>query len=197
MDVWIDESARLFQSRPGDTSPTMDYSSSLNDTENPAGASPWSSSPQPSPQHNRSDYANAASNNDASSSSYNPELSQNNGAYTHTNQNYNTAASTSIAESVTDSSLDERRPGTADSMVDSQQGYAPVSQQQQAVPPVYNQESQRHAATRQQSRQGPQYRLQAKITGLERTGRKDPILRFDVYVRCVLLAGKQGLTGTD
>lgn len=28
----------------------------------------------------------------------------------------------------------------------------------------------------------PRYRLQAKLTGLERQGRKDPILRFDVYV---------------
>lgn len=28
----------------------------------------------------------------------------------------------------------------------------------------------------------PQPRLQAKITGLERTGKKDPILRFDVHV---------------
>ena len=28
----------------------------------------------------------------------------------------------------------------------------------------------------------PQYRLHAKITGLERTGRKDPVLRFDVHV---------------
>ncbi|KAH0544595.1 hypothetical protein FGG08_001244 [Glutinoglossum americanum] len=27
----------------------------------------------------------------------------------------------------------------------------------------------------------PQYKLEAKITGLERTGRKDPILRFDVH----------------
>ncbi|KAK5003173.1 Vacuolar protein sorting-associated protein 17, partial [Cryomyces antarcticus] len=33
-----------------------------------------------------------------------------------------------------------------------------------------------------QARQNvPQYKLQAKITGLERTGRKDSILRFDVY----------------
>lgn len=28
----------------------------------------------------------------------------------------------------------------------------------------------------------PNYKLQAKITGLERSGKKDPILRFDVYV---------------
>jgi hypothetical protein len=28
----------------------------------------------------------------------------------------------------------------------------------------------------------PAYKLQAKITGLERTGKKDPILKFDVHV---------------
>lgn len=37
-----------------------------------------------------------------------------------------------------------------------------------------------------QEPKGPQYKLQAKITGLERTGRKDPILRFDVHVRIML-----------
>ena len=40
----------------------------------------------------------------------------------------------------------------------------------------------RYQAARQQ-RPVPQYKLQAKITALERTGRKDPVLRFDVYVR--------------
>lgn len=40
----------------------------------------------------------------------------------------------------------------------------------------------RQQSTRQQ-RPVPQYKLQSKITGLERTGRKDPVLRFDVYVR--------------
>jgi hypothetical protein len=41
-----------------------------------------------------------------------------------------------------------------------------------------------HNVHHQQPRQQhmPQYKLQAKITGLERTGKKDPILRFDVYV---------------
>jgi hypothetical protein len=33
-----------------------------------------------------------------------------------------------------------------------------------------------------QGRRQPQFKLVAKITGLERTGRKDPILRFDVHV---------------
>ncbi|RKF57732.1 Vacuolar protein sorting-associated protein 17 [Erysiphe neolycopersici] len=44
-------------------------------------------------------------------------------------------------------------------------------------------EPQRYHRSRQQSQQlvGLQYKLQAKITGLERIGRKDPILRFDVH----------------
>ena len=42
----------------------------------------------------------------------------------------------------------------------------------------------RYQAARQQ-RPVPQYKLQAKITALERIGRKDPVLRFDVYV-CIL-----------
>ena len=38
----------------------------------------------------------------------------------------------------------------------------------------------------QQQQRAAQYKLQAKVTGLERTGRKDPILRFDVYVSIFL-----------
>lgn len=33
----------------------------------------------------------------------------------------------------------------------------------------------------------PQYKLQAKVNGLERSGRKDTILRFDIYVRALAL----------
>lgn len=36
----------------------------------------------------------------------------------------------------------------------------------------------------------PQFKLMAKVTGLERTGKKDPILRFDVHVS-VLQEGVQ------
>lgn len=40
-----------------------------------------------------------------------------------------------------------------------------------------------HPGARQQSKpQQAVYKIQAKITGLERTGKKDPILRFDVHV---------------
>jgi hypothetical protein len=55
----------------------------------------------------------------------------------------------------------------------------PAAQQQRQHP-------QTTAAPKQASQQPrrpqqPQHRLQAKITGLERTGKKDPILRFDVH----------------
>lgn len=181
MDIWTDEQARILPGLEASLS-IMDYSSSLHDPENPAGASPWGSSPQPSPQHNRAQFGSPSADNDVPSSVYQADVASSNGSYAHNGQNYNTAAGSSVAESATGSSVDGRRPDTADSMVEPQQAYAPVLQQQQPDPPRYNQEQQRQATPRQPSRQGPQYRLQAKLTGLERTGRKDPILRFDVYV---------------
>ncbi|KAB2578366.1 putative vacuolar protein sorting-associated protein vps17 protein [Lasiodiplodia theobromae] len=42
-------------------------------------------------------------------------------------------------------------------------------------------EPQRYHGSQRQRQNVPQYKLHAKVTGLERTGRKDPILRFDVY----------------
>ena len=42
-----------------------------------------------------------------------------------------------------------------------------------------------HNIPPQQRQHMPQYKLQAKITGLERSGKKDPILKFDVYVCAV------------
>lgn len=49
-------------------------------------------------------------------------------------------------------------------------------------------EPQRYHGSQRQRQNVPQYKLHAKVTGLERTGRKDPILRFDVYVRLLLAA---------
>lgn len=45
-----------------------------------------------------------------------------------------------------------------------------------------------HGVPPQQRQHVPQYKLQAKITGMERSGKKDPILKFDVYVRSLRLA---------
>jgi hypothetical protein len=78
---------------------------------------------------------------------------------------------------------DGYRPDTADrGQPEEQQKFAgrppPQQQQQRQEPSRYH-----HPGRQAQENQGPQYKLQAKITGLERTGRKDPILRFDVHVR--------------
>ncbi|KAK3398260.1 vacuolar protein sorting-associated protein Vps17 [Sordaria brevicollis] len=55
-------------------------------------------------------------------------------------------------------------------------------QQYQQQPPPQQQPYNPHQQVQQQFRRPqPHFKLQAKITGLERTGRKDPILRFDVH----------------
>jgi hypothetical protein len=48
--------------------------------------------------------------------------------------------------------------------------HAPVSENAPQKPPT------------QKRKERPNYKLHAKITSLERNGRKDPILKFDVYV---------------
>lgn len=60
---------------------------------------------------------------------------------------------------------------------DPQEGGPPVQSQTRSAP--------NHRANGQTRERRPQplYKLSAKVTGLERNGRKDPILRFDVYVR--------------
>lgn len=55
------------------------------------------------------------------------------------------------------------------------------AQQQQPQPGQQRSSAARYHNARPQ-RPVPQYKLQAKVTALERTGRKDPVLRFDVYV---------------
>lgn len=86
------------------------------------------------------------------------------------------AGGESIAES------DQHRPDTAESIQDQQDHQQTYTAQQQA--PVQRHEPQRYHKGARSAQQPPaqQYKLQAKITGLERTGRKDPIMRFDVHV---------------
>ena len=172
----------------------MDYSSTIHDPENPAGASPWGSSPAASPQHPRTS-AFPARDTPPSPTLYSPNPIGNAG-FSHEDimggGGYNRPES-SAGISVSDS--DGRRPDTAESVrseaeSDPQQPY--LGQQQRQTPSQpYQTENHRpepqryHPAVRQaQQNPGPQYKLQAKITGLERTGRKDPILRFDVHVSC-------------
>ncbi|EPE25083.1 PX [Glarea lozoyensis ATCC 20868] len=165
----------------------MDYSTSINDADNPAGASPWGSSPVASPRHARNTAYGNSEETPQSPIPYGTNQ-QSNGAFsgdeTMAGGVYNRPESSTETYSATDG--ESQRPDTADSTPQTQAEQrlptqqAPVQQQQQ-----HRSEPQRyHSSARQahqQQPQGPQYKLQAKITGLERTGRKDPILRFDVH----------------
>ena len=156
----------------------MDYS--IHD-DNPAGASPWGSSPQPSPQHTRtSSYPSGEVPPSPTPYSIQPGNANQD---TLRAGGYSRPESSAETESVTTES-DGRRPDTAQSIrsePEQQQGY--VGQQQQRPPPQQHAQPQRYHQPGRQAQPAPQYKLQAKITGLERTGRKDPILRFDVHVR--------------
>lgn len=169
----------------------MDYSASIHDGDNPA-ASPWGSSPVSSPRHARTSSFPTSADGPSSPKPYNSKSV--NARYSHDGSigdgAYNPAESETGTESVADS--DDRRPDTAESGQSQpgfgarqQQQQAPVQQQYQAQ--VHRPEPQRYHgrphAQQQQPPPTPQYKLQAKITGLERTGRKDPILRFDIHVR--------------
>lgn len=161
----------------------MDYSSLPTDPDHPAGTSPWQSSPQPNSRPSftatefgrtvsqQASYLNPSqrrSEEDTSDQetlvdeSYRPQLGENGASH----QN-GTSPETSQSLQHSDDNAQ-------------QQNRQPQSQQQQRVtgPNRY------HGTTRAAQRQTlPQYKLQAKIVGLERTGRKDPVLRFMVHVR--------------
>lgn len=165
----------------------MDYSTSINESDNPAGASPWGSSPVASPRHVRnSSFGN--SGEPPSPIPYGTNQAVNGGFArdaTTAVGSYNRPESSAGTGSVTDS--ENHRPDTAESTHQTHSAQSTPGQQGQvheSLPqksePQRNLSGPRQAQNQQS--QGQQYKLQAKITGLERTGRKDPILRFDVHV---------------
>ncbi|KAF2084103.1 vacuolar protein sorting-associated protein-like protein vps17 [Saccharata proteae CBS 121410] len=150
----------------------MDYSSAAAD------ASPWATSPQ----HSRTTFG---SNNDVPSnplppqSPYDADTTQ-----PHEHQFGNNGGQT---QSHSGDGADEHEYRQHQDHVPagdaqySEHQYQPHDQA--AGQEHHRQDPQRYHGQGSQRAQKnvPQYKLQAKITGLERTGRKDPILRFDVY----------------
>ncbi|KAI0848260.1 vacuolar protein sorting-associated protein Vps17 [Daldinia vernicosa] len=163
----------------------MDYRSTIADDEHPAGASPWgSSSPAASPRRNESTYS-PIGNEPSPSLPYQYTANDSSNGFAHDDLGVNafrrpdTASSTAStsaydpSEQSAPSEGQQEQPTEADAK-QSQPQPQPQHQPQPSTPPK---------SQRQQGRsRGPQDKLQAKITGLERTGRKDPILRFDVHV---------------
>lgn len=163
----------------------MDYTTSIHDADHPAGASPWGNSPASSPQANRTTFGAGGGDPPASPPAFG---SPGNGFEAdHDDADFarpRTASTVSEGDTETGANEDE-------------EGHIPGQHQ----PGAYNDEnaslSHAHESNRfsgdtarasheqpqvRKSTQ-PQYKLQAKITGLERAAKKDPILRFDVHVR--------------
>lgn len=168
----------------------MDYSASINESEDPA-ASPWGSSPVQSPQHSRTGFAPIPGENGSSPFPYSPppgilEASGDADGF----QRSDTANTESGTEG---GDLDQSA-----TLASSTTEFAGESHPHASQPPQQVGESQprapgsnRQAEQAQQippAQQRPQFKLQAKITGLERTGKKDPVLRFDVHVGIVCSA---------
>jgi hypothetical protein len=151
----------------------MDYSA--NDPDHPGGVDPWASSPQHSRQS-----SGQPPINDIPSSPLPPQASP----YGQGSEQYgymgdqNTQSRPTTASENGDHPQQPQTPGQ-----NAPQSPHPQQAQQQA--PGQGQQPQRYHGNRPQRTQ-QHYKLQAKVTGLERNGKKDPILRFDVYVRCTI-----------
>ncbi|CAG8957337.1 hypothetical protein HYFRA_00010761 [Hymenoscyphus fraxineus] len=163
----------------------MDYSTSIHDADNPAGASPWGSSPVSSPRHVRTSSYGASDPSSPIQYTRNGSYSQDEGAeeanYSRPDSNLGSPALAEHEGLLRPDTTQSTQNHPEQQNIPSQVAPSPQGQPQQQQ---HRQEPQRYhasAARQAQQAQGPQYKLQAKITGLERTGRKDPILRFDVH----------------
>ncbi|KAI9691553.1 MAG: Vacuolar protein sorting-associated protein 17 [Bathelium mastoideum] len=169
----------------------MDYSTLPNDPEHPTGSSPWASSPQ----HNRTSFSQAP-NNEVPPSPLPPAQSPYSGQYAREHSNYNGGDRPVSQDAHTDSTSANGTTLVSENSFPHQDDMQQREQQQVEPQPSPYHQQQQPQDTAESARQEPQrYRhqkpnarppalqgkLQAKITGLERTGRKDPIMRFDVH----------------
>ena len=146
---------------------SMDYSAISSDADHPPGSSPWGS-----PRADRTTFA-AASNNDVPSSPLPPQEQAPPDAG-HQRE------SPDLSERLQSAQLGDPDYAVEQPPYGSQSG----EQQRSQLPARYQ------TAARQHPKQPtPVYKIQAKITALERTGKKDPVLRFDVHVSKAVLLG--------
>ncbi|KAM3519301.1 hypothetical protein NHJ13051_007592 [Beauveria bassiana] len=173
----------------------MDYSASIHETDDPVGASPWGNSPTSSPKRNLPPFASLPQETSSSSFPFSSQDSNGLGSPALGADGFQrpgTATTASETEGETDhetlqgheesevrQEIDQPAPPVQHHHHQPPQqhtGFAPQGREAEAIQgPVHPTEG--HTSKPVQ----PQYRLQAKITGLERTGKKDPLLRFDVY----------------
>ena len=170
----------------------MDYSSLPNDPDHPAGADPWQSSPQPdsvrepdspsgkhapsTPEPQQQEERDGSDQESPSASNYGEDPPKTNGT------------GSIPSRSNTASDIRFQGPPLTEEELRQQQLYQ-QRQHERYQQALHAQQHSRgpgpqryHSGARAGQRQPPQYKLQAKITGLERTGKKDPAITFDVHV---------------
>ncbi|GES58025.1 vacuolar protein sorting-associated protein vps17 [Aspergillus terreus] len=147
----------------------MDYSAISNDPDHPAGASPWGS-----PRPGEVNFPASATSDIPPSplpphqSPFDAESHPVDGSQSETGHGIGGTESPDLSERLQNSQL-------GDSGYSADQPQSGAQQPPRSQPPA-------HAGTPQNSRpSGPVYKIQARITGLERPGKKDPILRFDIH----------------
>ncbi len=160
----------------------MDYSASIHDPDHPAEASPWGSSPGHTPEHSRTSFPAAIND-------YSAGVESNGLANESEDGGFGGGDASEYQRPDTASTANEEEPVVSGEQNQGFQGHAPVDQEphhHQEQAPVPSKTTPEEQQARRPAQ--PQFKLQAKITGLERSGRKDPIMRFDVHVRtpCVL-----------
>ena len=156
----------------------MDYRPSIADDEHPVGASPWGSSPPVSPHRNGSSFPYDVAAQDTSNG-FAQQISEGN-PFQRPDTASSATSTSAYDPSESSSHSVTHDPPTEQQHAESQQQHSHAHQQPQAHDHQQQHQQQHQQSTRRST--GPQYKLQAKVTGLERTGRKDPILRFDVHV---------------
>ncbi|QPC72710.1 hypothetical protein HYE68_003462 [Fusarium pseudograminearum] len=169
----------------------MDYSSTIHGVEDPAGDSPWGNSPVSSPSRNNVAAFNPVSAENPPPSPFRFNTQSSNG----TSQEQSTAQSEEFprpgtATTASGTEDDTEVSGTlnpSEAQSQSTTAEIPTEDEGRAAAQGHQQGQAGQPASQHVQEQppqkpaGPQFRLQAKITGLERTGKKDPILRFDVH----------------
>ncbi|KAF7543742.1 hypothetical protein G7Z17_g10500 [Cylindrodendrum hubeiense] len=166
----------------------MDYSSTIHDPEDP-GASPWGNSPVSSPSRNNATFNSISGDTPPpfpfGSQASNGLAQDQTASDVEAFQRPSTATTASGTEGDTEDSKtlnieSESIPAPQPPATEQQHQQGPPIPAEQQGQPVGTEAQPGHDQQNQKPPQ-PQFRLQAKITGLERTGKKDPVLRFDVH----------------
>ena len=152
----------------------MDYSAISQD---PAGTSPWAS-----PRPTQTTFP-PSSTNDILSEPLAPP------PYDADRESQPESALPTGEEQTESPDLSERLQSAqlGDPDYQTEQSQYAAQQQQYAQQPSSQLPARYQTGPRQHARPAPLYKIQAKITSLERTGKKDPILRFDVHVSKLLI----------